>query len=298
MDYKRSMKNKKKGLTICIPCLNEENSIGNVLKELVREFTDAEIIVVDDGSTDRTVEIAKSFSSVKVIEHKKNKGYGASLKTAIRNSTQSVVAWFDADGQHTPESLRKVVTPVLNGEKEVVIGIRDKNSERKIDRIPGKLILKFIAEVIVRDKIPDLNSGLRCFSLEVIKKYLHLLPDGFSASATSTVLIMKRGGNIGYQKIVARKRKGRSTVKIFRDGWATIKLLLRLLVLFEAFGFFTLLSLLQIIPGLVYGLYIAIINKTGFPTLASTVIISGILTFFMGIVTDQITSMRKEKFED
>lgn len=292
------MKNNLRDLTICIPACNEEGSIAPILEKLMREFPESEIIVVDDGSTDKTSEVARTFNEVKVIEHKRNRGYGASLKTAMKNATRRVVAWYDADGQHFPEDLKTIVEPVLNDEKDVVIGVRERRSDKKIDRIPGKLLLKFIAETIVRDKIPDLNSGLRCFKLEIIKKYLHLLPDGFSASATSTILMMKRGYTLGYQTIVAKKRTGKSTVRIIKDGWKTVKLLINLLVLFEAFGFFAVMSLLQIIPGIVYGLYTAIVNSRGFPILASTVIISGVLTFFIGIVTDQITALRKEKFED
>lgn len=287
-----------KQLSICIPAYNEEKAIGNTLRELVNSFPEAEIIVVDDCSTDKTGEIAKSIHGIRILTHESNKGYGASLKTAMRNSTGKVVAWYDADGQHRPEDLRKVVQPVLDEKREVVIGIRDKDSDKKIDRIPGKLILKLISEIIVREKVPDLNSGLRCFKRDIIKRYLHLLPDGFSASSTSTILMMKRGYTIGYQKIVAGKREGKSTVKIIKDGWHTIKLMINLLVLFEAFGFFTILSLLQIIPGIIYGFYIAFLIGKGFPTLASTVIISGVFTFFMGIITDQITSIRKEKLED
>ena len=92
-------------------------------------------------------------------------------------------------------------------------------------------------------------------------------------------------------------RTGVSTVRHFCDGWRIVQTLVRLLVLFEAFGFFTLLSLLQIVPGLVYGVWIALENRQGFPTLAATVVLSGLMTFFMGLLCDQVTALRKEKFE-
>lgn len=287
-----------KELTICIPAFNEEKSIGDTLIELRKEFQEAEIIVVNDGSEDKTGEIAKSIPGIIVISHERNKGYGASLKTAIRSATGKIVAWYDADGQHRVEDLKKVVKPVFEGAVDMVIGIRKKGSDVKMDRVPGKLLLKIIAEIIVRDKVPDLNSGLRCFKLDIIKRYLHLLPDGFSASATSTLLMMKRGYRIGYEEIVSNKRTGVSTVRILMDGLKALQLLLRTLILFEAFAFFTILSLLQIIPGTIYGFYIAFVYSRGFPTFASTIIISGVLTFFMGIICDQITELRKEKFEE
>ena len=259
---------------------------------------ESEIIVVDDGSVDKTRKVAASVSGVTVLFHERNMGYVAALKTAMRNASRKMVLWYDADGQHRVEDVKRIVQPVLSGEKDVVIGVRKYNLLENPDRVPGKLILKIVAELIAREKVPDLNSGFRCFRSDVIKKYLHLLPDGFSASTTSTLLMMKRGYRVGYEEIVTRKRIGKSTVKIFSDGIKTLHLMLRILILFEAFGFFTFLSSLQVIPGIIYGFYIAFTVHQGFPTFASMVIISGIFTFFMGILCDQITELRKEKFEE
>ena len=285
-------------LSICVPAYNEEEAVVKTLKRLNRSFPQAEILFVDDGSTDNTLAEASAVDGVRVFAHDRNIGYGAAIKTAIRNSTREVVAWYDADGQHRAQDLEKVVQPVLDGEKDAVIGARTRTSAVTRNRLPGKWTLKFIAEVIARHKIPDLNSGLRCFRREVIMRYLHLLPDGFSASTTSTILMMKRGYRIGYEDIIAVARKGSSSVRMVSDGLKAIQLMLRLLILFEAFGFFTLLSMLQIIPGLIYGIVVAVRQGPGFPVLAATVIISGVLTFFMGLLCDQVVALRKERFED
>lgn len=287
-----------KRLSICVPAFNEEEGIGESLTTLTRVFPDAEIIVVDDGSIDETGRIAAEVAGVTVIRHERNRGYGSSLKTAMRHSRRDVVAWFDADGQHAPDDLRRVVERVLNGEKDVVIGVRLKHSRDAFPHRLGKRMLKAVAELIVRERVPDLNSGLRCFQRDVIRRYIHLLPDGFSASSTSTLLMMKRGYRLGYEPIDSSPRVGQSTVRPIRDGWRTLHVLVRMLVLFEVFGFFTVLSLVQIVPATVYGVWIALRNREGFPILASTVIISGLLTFFMGLLGDQITELRKEKFED
>jgi len=158
------------------------------------------------------------------------------------------------------------------------------------------MLLKFVAQLIARQRIPDLNSGLRCFRREVIERYLHLLPDGFSASTTSTLLMIKRGYRLDYVPIVTERRVGTSTVKI-SDGLATLHLMTRLMVLFDAFRFFTALSALQILPGLIYGLILAIDKGMGFPTFAAMLVISGVLTFLIGLVCDQIAAMRQERFE-
>ena len=286
-----------KDLTICIPAYNEAAGVKTTLMGLREKFDEAEIILVDDGSTDETFELAKSVEGIVVLSHDRNRGYGSALKTAIRNSKGRVIAWFDADGQHRPDDLAKVVQPVLKDQLDAVIGARGKESDVTMDRLPGKLILKFVSEFLVGETIPDLNSGLRCFRADVIGRYLHLLPDGFSASTTSTLLMMRRGYRLGFVDIITIKRRGHSTVNIISDGLATLKLIIRIMILFNAFALFTTLSMLQIIPGLIYGIYLAFVNQLGFPVLAATVIISGVLTFFMGLICDQITELRKERFE-
>jgi len=111
-------------------------------------------------------------------------------------------------------------------------------------------------------------------------------------------MMLKRGYRVGYVPIVAQERVGKSTVKIVRDGLRTLQLIIRIVVLFEAFKVFTALGLGLLVPGFVYGMIMAIVRKEGFPTLAGTVVVSGLLTFFMGIVADQVVELRKKRFED
>jgi glycosyltransferase involved in cell wall biosynthesis len=284
-------------LTICIPAYNESSTIGKTLEALWKTFPRAEIIVVDDGSEDQTGEIAQKVPGTQVLFHKRNIGYGAALKTAMREASRGVIAWLDCDDQHSPEDLARVVRPVLAGEKDAVIGVRGTDSDICRGHAPGKWVLNSLAEIVTRESIPDLNSGMRCFRRELIQRYQHLLPDGFSASATSTLLMMKRGYRLGYEKISTKKRVGTSKVKILRDGWRTIHLLIRILILFDAFSFFSIFAALQTSIGFIYGVVKTYMHKQGFPVFASVVVISGILTFFMGLICDQIVAMRIERFE-
>jgi hypothetical protein len=188
--------------------------------------------------------------------------------------------------------------PVINDEKDAVIGCRRKGSDIRYERVAGKFILKHVTNMVAGEKIPDLNSGMRCFKAEVIKKYLHLLPQRFSASTTTTLIMIKRGYRLGYQDITTQKRVGVSSVKIIKDGFSALKLILRIVVLFEAFNFFFILSMTQIVLSCIYGTYIAITYASGVPVLASTVFLSGVITLFMGIIADQIVEMRKERLEE
>ena len=265
------------------------------MEGLISKFQSAEIIVVDDGSTDKTFELAKSVQGIVVLSHERNRGYGASLKTAMRYSKGKVIAWFDADGQHRPDDLEKIVQPVLADETDMVIGARGEGSDVRMDRLPGKLLLKFVAELIVGESIPDLNSGLRCFKSDIVKRYLHLLPEGFSASTTSTLLMKKRGCRMEFVNIIANKRAGKSSVNMVYDGLATLGLIMRILILFNALPVFSFLGILQIFTGILWGFWH--LRYGGFSVFASTLIISGMLTLFMGLVCDQITELRKERLE-
>jgi glycosyltransferase involved in cell wall biosynthesis len=287
-----------KDLTVVIPAYNEEEGLENSLRELRSACPQAEIIVVDDGSSDRTGAVAAAVAGVRVLSHTRNRGYGAALKTGIRMATRRYIAWYDADGQHRPADLAAVAMPVLRGEKDVVIGVRGKESARVRDRAVGKAILKWVVRLVSREDIPDLNSGLRCFRRDVLVRYLHLFPDGFSASTTSTLMMLKRGYRVGYVPIVTGHRVGTSTVRIFSDGFMTLQLIMRIIVLFEAFKVFSLMGACLFVPGLIYGLAVALIRGEGFPTLAGTAVMAGLFTFFIGIVADQVVELRKERFED
>ena len=235
-------------LTICVPVYNEAKALTGVLQDLRALFSEAQIIVVDDGSTDGTQELLKSVAGIRVIQHERNRGYGAAIKSALRQTSGDYFAWFDGDGQHRVEDLEKVVTTLVENDFDACIGMRGKDSDFVWNRIAGKWLLSFVAEWIAGQGIPDLNSGLRCFRSSVLKRYVHLLPDGFSASTTSTMLMIKRQYRLKWVPITTRKRAGQSSVRVIRDGFQGLALLIRIFVLFESFRFFFVLSAIQIIP--------------------------------------------------
>jgi glycosyltransferase involved in cell wall biosynthesis len=285
-------------LSVVIPAYNEQRGIVATLEALRRECPEAEVLVIDDGSADLTALRARGVPGVKVISHAMNRGYGGAIKTGVRNASRRCVAWYDADGQHRPQDLLAVAAPVVAGLEDVVIGVRGRDSAVQRDRVAGKWVLALAARWISREDIPDLNSGLRCFRTEVIRRYLHLLPDGFSASTTSTLMVMKRGYRVGYAPIRVHPRVGTSTVRIVADGLRTLQLITRIVVLFEAFRVFTTLGALLFVPGVLYSIVWATFVGQGVPTLGAMMVITGVFTFFMGILADQIAELRKERFED
>ena len=286
-------------ISVIIPAYNEEKAIRNTLLELcsAKELEDAEIIVINDGSSDETSKIVAEFPRVILLEHRVNKGYGSSISSGVRIATKPNILWFDADGQHRVEDLVKVARCMVDKNLDYCIGIRDSTSYQESSRKMGKLVLKWAARFTAGQPVRDYNSGLRGFRREVLQRYLHLLPKRFGASTLTTILMLERGYTGEEVEISVRKRIGMSSVKQFRDGVQTLYLLLRLFLLFKPMQFFGSIGVIMILSGLVYGIFRAMREHLGIPVLALLVIIFGIQSLFFGLLSDQISAIRRERFE-
>jgi glycosyltransferase involved in cell wall biosynthesis len=286
-------------LTVIIPAYNEEEGLPPTLQALKAEprLSACKVIIIDDGSTDKTAEVARAVEGVMVLQHKNNLGYGAGIKTGTRHAETPYVAWFDADGQHRPQDLADMFEAAKKGHYDAVFGNRSSGSAVVKSRVVGKAVLGIVANSVANMKIPDINCGLRIFRRELLAGYLPLLPDGFSASTTTTLLFIKRNRHFLFHPIVTVERIGKSTVKQVRDGMRTLALMMRILFLFSAFKAFASVASLFLAFGLVYGTTIAIINKQGFPVLAELLSIVGVIIFCFGIISDQISALRIDLLE-
>lgn len=283
-------------LTIIIPAYNEQKGIKETVLTLVEATKEKnwKIIVVNDGSKDKTAEELKHIEGIRLINHPYNKGYGASLKTGVRNATTELIAFYDADGQHNPEDLIAIYNSFSN--YDMLVGQRSKESHQDWIRKPGKWVLSKVANFLTGRKIPDLNSGLRIIKKDVISNMLHLFPEGFSFSTTSTIAFMNMGFNVGYIPITVQKRVGKSTVKQLKHGSSTIMLILRLIVLFNPLKVFLPASFLCIVVGLIYEVLFGILYYNGGIKLipgAFFMILTGVLIFFFGLLVDQVSELRK-----
>jgi glycosyltransferase involved in cell wall biosynthesis len=285
-------------LTIVIPAFNEEAGIGATLIALANEprLAGATVLVVDDGSTDNTAQIAREHGA-SVISARSNRGYGASLKRGVRLAETEFVAWFDADGQHRPCDLADMYQSIIEERAEAVLGARSAESHSIRRRALGKLVIHYAAESAIATRIPDVNCGLRVFRRATLNRYLHLLPNGFSASTTSTLVFLKRNHDVLFHSIVAPQRLGKSTVSQVRDGLRALHTILRILVLFNSLRTFTALAALFVTAGLAYGIPVALLHGLGFPVLGALFVVLGIQIFCLGVVCDQISALRLERLE-
>lgn len=284
-------------VTIVIPAHNEEGAIGNVLAALFASLPPAvsEVIVVDDGSMDRTAEIAEA-TSARVIRQPRNRGYGASLKAGIKATRTEFVLTMDADGQHRLEDVAKLCE-VISGEHppDCVIGHRTRLVHSPLWRMPGKWFLTRLARVLTQREIRDLNCGLRVMRRDVILRYVHLCPSGFSFSTTSTIALASRGYHVEFVPIQVEPRVGKSTVSV-ATGFQTILLVLRLATLFNPLRVFLPLSLSFILGGVVWTIPY-LIDGQGVTVAAMLAVLTGVTLFGLGLICDQVAQLRLERLE-
>jgi len=281
-------------ISCIVPVYNEERAIREVLLGL-RGFLetqniDYEIIAVNDGSTDGTKEIVEKIDGIRLINHSNNKGYGASLKSGARHARFEWLIFFDGDGQHRPEYILDCLKKADG--HEMIIGSRQ-GFKGPLLRQPGKKILTWIAQYLVGQKIPDINSGFRMVNKICFQQFLHILPNGFSASTTSTLAFLGEGLNVKYIPIEINKRIGKSTVKQVRHGVETILLILRVIMIFNPLKIFFPISLFFIVSAIGFLVWDMIVFNMSETTVV--LFMTGIFIFCVGLLADQIASLRRER---
>jgi len=282
-------------LSIIIPAFNESAGIVDSLKELFlylkNNNCDAEVIVVNDGSTDNTLEVLKPLSGlVKIVSHPYNKGYGASVMTGIAKAKHDWVLMYDADGQHEPKYIEKLLKQTE--QCDLIIGSRFTGHQGPKWRQPGKKILHFVAEYLVKHEIPDINSGMRLVRRDLMMKYFHIFPQGFSLSTTSTLAFLKDGLNVCFEPIEIRPRtKGKSTLKV-HDGFNTLMLIVRLVMIFSPLRVILPATLVIFLLGLASLVYDFTQTNIGDTTVLLLVV--SLILFFFGLIADQVAAIRRQ----
>lgn len=280
--------------SIIIPAYNEEDAVKLLLDKIVALgiHEQYEVIVVDDGSSDNTAAVIRQYP-VRLISHTSNKGYGASLKTGIRKAGGSRVILIDGDGQHDPRYITEI--DKLLDEYDLVIGERSAGSYQVKNRRFGKKLIKWVGEFLVEQKLPDFNSGYRGFNRDYLMDMLHLMPNGFSFSTTSTLAFIKEGYQIATLPIEVTERLGRkSNVRFFKDGTKTMMLVFRIIMLFNPLKVFLPASIGIFLLGCIYGL-IGYIYFSRFSNGALVLTTLGMFLFFIGLLADQISIMNRKK---
>ncbi len=275
-------------ISIIIPAHNEEMVIGKVLDDLQKVGNFYEIIVVDDASTDQTIDIARDHGA-KIIRHPYNIGNGAAIKTGIREAVGDIIVLMDADGQHPPKDVPRLLSYI--GDYDMVVGARTDESDSALHRDLANNVFNRYASYIVGYPIPDLTSGFRAIKAPILKRFVYLLPNGFSYPSTITIAMFQSGFRVRYEPIVSPARIGRSKVRPIKDGLAFLLKITQLGIIFVPMKIFLPISIVFEAIGILYGSYL-LIYLHSFSNMAALLIMVGIIIFLIGLVAHQITTLR------
>ena len=277
-------------VTVVVPAFNEAESIANVVTALLAAAPWHEVLVIDDGSTDRTGAAAEG-AGARVVRHPYNKGNGASVKTAIRSSTTEWIAIVDGDGQHPSEDALRLASRC--GEFDLVIGARDPRTQATSGRRIGNAILNWLASYLTERPVPDLTSGFRIARREQLLEFIHLLPNGFSTPTTTTLAFMKAGYNVTFEPIGARQRVGKSKIRLARDGAKFLLILLKIITIFSPLRIFAPISALAFSVGAIYGAWNFVYHDR-IPNGAVLALMFSVMVLLVGLVSEQIATLRFE----
>jgi glycosyltransferase involved in cell wall biosynthesis len=277
-------------VSVVIPAFNEEGAIAGVVEGVRAALHPLEVLVVDDGSSDATAAQATA-GGARVVRHPYNKGNGAAVKTGIREAHGEIVLLMDADGQHDPAEAQLLVDALVD--HDMVIGARAARDQAWL-RAFGNAVFQALASWLTGRPIPDLTSGFRVARRERLCSILHLLPNGFSYPTTSCLAFLKAGYSVRFVPIHAKKRVGKSKIRVARDGVLFLLIILKIVTLYSPLKIFFPISALSFLFGLIYAVW-NVIAVHKIPMGAALLIQLAVVVFLFGLISEQIASSLDRK---
>jgi glycosyltransferase involved in cell wall biosynthesis len=281
--------------SIVLPAKNEAAGLTKLLPVLKRQHPEAEILVVDDGSTDETLSVCEQ-QNVKVILHPYSIGNGAAVKTGARYASQDIIVFMDADGQHDPYDIPALLDKMDEG-YEMVVGARRAHTQASWFRLFANGFYNRLASFMTGYKIEDLTSGFRAVRGRHFRKFLYLLPNGFSYPTTSTMAFFRSAFPVAYVPIHAAKREGKSHIRLFKDGVRFFLIILKIGALFSPMRLFLPISGTLFMTGITYYSY-TYMTAGRFSNMTAVLILSSLFTFLIGILSEQISSLHYRGVEE
>jgi len=275
-------------LSIVIPAKNEADSLATLLPKIKILYPDAELIVVDDGSSDRTGDTARENGAV-CVRHHFSLGNGAAIKSGARAASGKILVFLDGDGQHNPDDIEKLLSRKKEG-FDMVVGARNNKSQASISRLFANKVYNKFASMMTGRKIQDLTSGFRVIDARKFKQFLYLLPNGFSYPTTITMAFFRSGFQVDYVPITTLPREGNSKISIFKDGIKFLIIIVKIGALFSPMRIFLPISLLLFFVGVFY--YGFTFYTSGrFTNMSAVLFLSSLIIFLIGIVSEQVSSL-------
>jgi len=275
-------------ISIVIPAKNEAQNLELLLPRLVNTGKFLECIVVDDGSTDETVEVCRKHN-VCVISNPYSKGNGAAIKTGAKAASGDIIVFMDGDGQHRPDDITRLLEKLDQG-YDMVVGARGRKSQADSYRAVGNGVYNHLASWMTGQKVDDLTSGFRAVKAERFKEFLYLLPNGFSYPTTITMAFFRSGYSVGYVPIETERRLGDSHINLVKDGIRFLIIIFKVGTLYSPLKVFFPVSAGFFITGVCYYLY-TFLSDGRFTNMGAVLFMTAVLVFLIGLVSEQVTTL-------
>lgn len=275
-------------VSIVLPARNEAVNLKRFLPELRALLPDAEIIVVNDGSTDDTLAVCAQIG-VRTVSHQYSKGNGASIKSGARAATGDTLVFMDGDGQHKPEDVLRLLEEYALG-YDMVVGARSSASQASVGRLVANTLYNRLSSWISNQTIRDLTSGLRVVTRKKFLQFLYLLPNGFSYPTTITMAFFRAGYSVSYVDIHAGVREGKSHISLMKDGVRFFIIIFKIGTLYSPLKIFLPIAFSFFATGLAYYLYTFARFHT-FTNMSALLFMSAIIIFLIGLVSEQVTTL-------
>lgn len=282
-------------VSIVMPAKNEAGGLRKVIPLLQSLCPGAEILVVNDASTDDTLDVCTGFG-ISVVSHRYSKGNGAAIKTGARNATRDILVFMDADGQHKPEDVGRLLARMNEG-YDMVVGARSRASQAGAHRAAANGFYNMLASAMVEQNVQDLTSGFRAVKASLFRKFLYMLPNGFSYPTTITMSFFRAGYSVAYEPIVAPERIGKSHIRLGRDGLRFFLIIFKIGTLYSPLKLFVPISLLFFMTGVGYYLF-SFIAYHRFTNMSALLLITSVLIFLIGLISEQISTLNYKATDD
>lgn len=273
-------------VSVVIPAYNEAESIAECIARIKKVSLEFEMIVCDDGSTDDTSQIAKVAGAL-VIEHKRNLGNGAAVKTGACVATRPYIVFMDGDLQHPPEEIPKLLEKLSL--HDMAIGSRTRKSKTAAVRNFGNAFLRGVAQMLSGKRIDDMTSGFRAVKRDLFMEFIHLYPMKYSYPSTSTLCFLHEGYSVEFVALdsIQKRESGTSNINPAKDGLRFLKIILRIIMIFNPMKLFLPLSICAFSIGVAVGT-MQLLLVGGIQSSAIILTLAGLLFFFNGLVTEMI----------
>ncbi len=276
------------GLSIILPARNEAGAVGSTVAAIRAFYPEAEIIVVNDGSTDSTAGVARQAGAT-VISKPYGMGNGAAIKTGARAARGDILVFMDADGQHDPADIPRLLAKLREG-FDMAVGARGGGSQASVGRGLANGLYNRLATWMTNHPVLDLTSGFRAVRADKFREFIHLLPNGFSYPTTSTMAFFRSAYPVAYVPIVAAKRVGKSHIRPLRDGVRFLLIIFKIATLYSPLKLFAPVAAVFFLLGL--GNYVhTFVSEHRFTNMSALLLSASVIVFLIGLISEQITNL-------